>query len=696
MALAIGQNATGPVVTLGQKAGEPGLTTEQKRLNIESFEFIWSTIRDQYWDPTFGGVNWLGVHHELRPQIERASTMAQARAVMRRMMERLGKSHFGIIPADVYGDLDANPDEAHGSGTAGFDVRVLDEHAVVTSVEDGSPAAAQGVHPGWEILGIDGAELAPVLRRVGALYRDSTARELYLARAVTAKLSGDPDSTVRVQFLDGANARVTKQIERVQPQGLLARFGYLPPMHVWIKSRKVADNVGYLAFNLFLDPARLMPEFGDAVRSCAECAGIIIDLRGNPGGLGIMAMGMAGWFIEKPDQRLGTMHTRQAPLKFTESAAADVSRASGHSGGWKLRIDLGSVRRRHERSGSRAHLRNADGGRRPAFRHRPAAQRRRLSARAGGLHLRRRPAARRRGRCSGRGSEAYACGTFGGSRPGSGRRDRMDTFAAVIARRPATGGRTFMNLRPGFALALIFAAFTCLSTLAASDEALPKGDVILDKFVVATGGKAAYDKVHTEKWSGTFEFVGKGVKGAVTSFRSEPNKSVTVVELEGIGAIQDGTDGETAWTLSALQGARIKLGDERAIAMREAMFRGPAEWRKLYKHAETTGAEAVDGQDCYKVVLTPNEGKPETRYFNKKTNLLVKLIMQLPSPMGEIPTEALLSDYQGQNGLLAPRKVRQKAMGQEFLISIDQVEYNLDLPKDRFDLPAEIKALATK
>src|SRR2546421_2747774 len=34
-------------------------------------------------------------------------------------------------------------------------------------------------------------------------------------------------------------------------------------------------------------------------------------------GLGIMAMGMAGWFIEKPDQRLGTMHTRQAPLKFT-------------------------------------------------------------------------------------------------------------------------------------------------------------------------------------------------------------------------------------------------------------------------------------------------------------------------------------------------------------------------------------------
>jgi carboxyl-terminal processing protease len=120
-----------------------------------------------------------------------------------------------------------------------------------------------------------------------------------------------------VQFLDGTGARVTKRIERIEPQGSLARFGYLPPMHVWIKSRKLAGNIGYVAFNLFLDPARLMPAFGDAVLACSECAGVIIDLRGNPGGLGIMAMGMAGWFIEKPDQRLGTMHTRQAPLKFT-------------------------------------------------------------------------------------------------------------------------------------------------------------------------------------------------------------------------------------------------------------------------------------------------------------------------------------------------------------------------------------------
>jgi len=295
--------------------GQPTLTAEQKRLNLESFEFTWSTIRDQYWDPTFGGVNWSSVHDEFRPRIERAATMPETRHLMSQMLGRLGKSHFAIIPADVYGDLDSHED-AGGSGTTGIDVRVLEGHAIVTSVEEGSPAAAQGVRPGWELLSVDGTELAPRLQKVAELYRNATTRELYLTRSVLAKLTGDEGSVARVQFRDGGGAVVRKEIGRIRPRGSLAKFGYLPPSYVWIAARKIESNIGYIAFNLFLDPARLMPEFGDAVHSCTACAGMIIDLRGNPGGLGLMAMGMAGWFIDKPDQRLGTMYTRQAPVKF--------------------------------------------------------------------------------------------------------------------------------------------------------------------------------------------------------------------------------------------------------------------------------------------------------------------------------------------------------------------------------------------
>jgi carboxyl-terminal processing protease len=296
-------------------AAQPVLTPEQKRLNLESFEFIWSTIHDQYWDPSFGGVNWAAVRDEFRPRIERAATMPEARTLMGQMLGRLGKSHFAIIPADVYGDLD-NPEEAGGTQTTGFDVRVIEGHAIVTSVEEGSPASAQGVHPGWEVLSVDGTDMAPRIQKVADLYRNSTMRELYLTRSVLGKLAGDQGSEARVQFREGGGIVVTKVIGRIHPRGSLAKFGYLPPSYVWITSQKIDGDIGYIAFNMFLDPLRLMPEFGAAVHSCMACAGMIVDLRGNPGGLGIMAMGMAGWFIDKPDQRLGTMYTRQAPVKF--------------------------------------------------------------------------------------------------------------------------------------------------------------------------------------------------------------------------------------------------------------------------------------------------------------------------------------------------------------------------------------------
>jgi hypothetical protein len=263
----------------------------------------------------------------------------------------------------------------------------------------------------------------------------------------------------------------------------------------------------------------------------------------------------------------------------------------------------------------------------------------------------------------------------------------MDTEAKV---------KVSMHLRRQFLPTLVLAALSGSPGLAAPDESLPKAEEILDKFVEATGGKAAYEKVRNEKWTGTFEYLGKGVKGKVTSYRAEPNKSVTIVELEGVGTMQDGTDGTTAWQSSSVQGPRVKQGDERAMSLREATLRAPLYWRKLYKHAETVGVETVDGQACYKVVLTPEEGKPETQYFDKKSSLMVKMTMSMASPMGEIPVETVFSDYQADAGPLQPRKVQQKALGQECLFTLEHVEYNVDIPSDRFDLPADVKALTTK
>jgi outer membrane lipoprotein-sorting protein len=229
--------------------------------------------------------------------------------------------------------------------------------------------------------------------------------------------------------------------------------------------------------------------------------------------------------------------------------------------------------------------------------------------------------------------------------------------------------------------------------LAADD--LPKAETILDKYIEATGGKAAYEKNHTEVSTGTMEFVGKGIKGSITSYRAEPNKSYTELDIAGIGKVREGSDGTTAWSLSALQGPRIKDGDEKAGALQAAKFNAELNWRDSYK-AETTGAEKVDGKDCYKVVLTPSQGSPQTRFYDKESNLLVKMTMTVKNPMGEIPVESTVSDYRKEGSILMPHKITQSAAGQEIAIVIDKVQYNAEIPKDKFEPPDEIKALMKK
>ena len=126
-----------------------------------------------------------------------------------------------------------------------------------------------------------------------------------------------------VEFLDGAGLRSTKSLAQRKPRGSLTQFGYLYPMHVWFDSSRVGDgNIGYVKFNMFLDPARVMNLFGEAVKSCGNCRGFVIDLRGNPGGIGAMAMGMAGWFIDRADQQLGTLYMRDTTLKFVVNPRA--------------------------------------------------------------------------------------------------------------------------------------------------------------------------------------------------------------------------------------------------------------------------------------------------------------------------------------------------------------------------------------
>ena len=67
---------------------------------------------------------------------------------------------------------------------------------------------------------------------------------------------------------------------------------------------------------MFMDPETLSKTLEGAVKGCPDCRGFVIDLRGNPGGIGGLAMGVAGWFIDRSGLQLGTEYLRGATIKF--------------------------------------------------------------------------------------------------------------------------------------------------------------------------------------------------------------------------------------------------------------------------------------------------------------------------------------------------------------------------------------------
>jgi hypothetical protein len=242
------------------------------------------------------------------------------------------------------------------------------------------------------------------------------------------------------------------------------------------------------------------------------------------------------------------------------------------------------------------------------------------------------------------------------------------------------------------ALALLAASFPLLG----ADAPLPSVQSVVDHWIAATGGRAAWEARHNTVQHATLDFAKLGLKGSLTVYQAAPDKYLEITDLASVGKIAAGSNGEVAWENTALQGPRIKQGAEKADAFREGAFNADLNWQKLYVKGETAGAETVEGHECYKVVLTPKEGNPVNEFYDKTSGLLVKTATTVTSQLGEIAAEILYDDYQKDGGILSPHRMVNRAAGQEFVIQIQSIETNADLPKDRFDLPPEVQALVNK
>lgn len=248
----------------------------------------------------------------------------------------------------------------------------------------------------------------------------------------------------------------------------------------------------------------------------------------------------------------------------------------------------------------------------------------------------------------------------------------------------------------GLSVAIVLVGFG--GSAWAQDDKLPAAEKILEKSIEGRGGKEAFQKLTSRVSKGTMEISGGGqtTKGTLLLYEAAPNKRYFVLELQGTKH-EYGTDGDVHWSIDSAQGAKLREGDDKAMAERQADFYALLHWGDQFESVETVAKEQIDDRSCYKVVLKPKAGPSETVYFDRKNGLPIRIDTVRKTEQGETQLQTRQEDYREIDGVKWPFKtVRLATIGgqtQTYTTVWESIEQNVDIPDERFALPDAVKAL---
>ncbi|HXO05801.1 MAG TPA: hypothetical protein VN884_09270 [Candidatus Sulfotelmatobacter sp.] len=244
-------------------------------------------------------------------------------------------------------------------------------------------------------------------------------------------------------------------------------------------------------------------------------------------------------------------------------------------------------------------------------------------------------------------------------------------------------------------LVVSFAAFaqtqppaTTTQAPAASSPAaaLPTADQILDKYVAAIGGEAAWHKLNSRVSKGTIDIPAVNLSGTVEVHEKAPNLSLAIVNLSG-ATFTRGFDGTTAWSDDPQNGLRTESGAEADDSKRQADFYHQLNMRKYYSKWKVTGTQKIGDHDAYEVEATSTAGDLDKMYFDTQSGLLVRAINTVHSPQADQVVQADLSDYRDTDGIKLPFSVHSSTAQAEYTIAFTEVHHNVDLSDGQFAKP---------
>jgi carboxyl-terminal processing protease len=233
-----------------------------------AFDQAWRIVNERFYDPGFNGVDWEAVRLRYLPQVERVQSDGAFYALLGRMVRELRDSHTRVYNAREYRNrLD------YVVSTFGLRVAEVEREVAIIQVLPGTDAARTGLSAGMIVEAVNGGAARELLARL-RVEAPADASPERRQRAIYGRLIAERGSEPLV--LDVRDVRGAQGVARYE----LKRAEREVPLLV---TRRVLEgNVGYIAFNRFRPEAAA--DFGRALAALNDTDGLVLDLRGNPGG----------------------------------------------------------------------------------------------------------------------------------------------------------------------------------------------------------------------------------------------------------------------------------------------------------------------------------------------------------------------------------------------------------------------------
>lgn len=240
----------------------------------------------------------------------------------------------------------------------------------------------------------------------------------------------------------------------------------------------------------------------------------------------------------------------------------------------------------------------------------------------------------------------------------------------------------------------------------AADKSAPPAAEILDRYIAALGGQQKLNSITSYVMTGeSIGYEGLGGNGSLTIYAKTPNMRTTKITFPTHPDREPSVwtfDGKVGWVTAprGLMGEYQLEGSNADGAAFEAASSFPGAIKSLFPNWVSGGLESIGETqapssqnivppDDYRLVEgTARGGNLRAKfYFDQKTNLLVRVLRMVNSPVGRIPIQVDFADYRDVNGIKFPFKMAFLWLDGRWNAEIKDVKINAPIDNKVFAKP---------